>query len=74
MSAAEQFKAAVTSASVPDQGWRGGLERMPRKAEGGQLMSTSWSDSRYNGWAEIPMNDHHGHIGKAHKWCKVVAD
>jgi len=27
MSAAEQFKAAVTSASAPGQGWRGGLER-----------------------------------------------
>ena len=27
MSAAEQFKAAVTSVSGPDQGWRGGLER-----------------------------------------------
>jgi len=27
MSAAEQFKGAVTSASGPAQGWRGGLER-----------------------------------------------
>jgi antitoxin MazE len=41
MSAAEQFKAAVTSASVPDQGWRGGLERMPRK--GGGPEAEDWS-------------------------------
>jgi hypothetical protein len=27
MSAAEQFKAAVTSEAFPIQGWRGGLER-----------------------------------------------
>jgi len=27
MSAAEQFRGAVTSASAPVQGWRGGLER-----------------------------------------------
>lgn len=27
MSAAEQFKTAVTTVSGPDQGWRGGLER-----------------------------------------------
>ncbi len=27
MSAARQFKAAVTSASGPDQGWLGGLEQ-----------------------------------------------
>jgi hypothetical protein len=32
MSAAEQFKAAVTSVSDPDPGWRGGLEH--RRARG----------------------------------------
>jgi len=36
MSAAEQFKAAVTSEAVPLQGWRGGLERSSARRGSGQ--------------------------------------
>lgn len=53
-SAAEPFKAAVTSVSGPDQGWRGGLERMPRKFDdaalrsGGLLSHESTRDSPFS--------------------------
>lgn len=53
-SAAKHFKAAVTSLSGPDQGWRGGLERMPRKAgyrvcSIGRLLANSEASCRSEG-------------------------